>query len=109
MVCQPQLSELGSVGRCGHALTGGLDLMTSEQIRDARSFLRMTVADLAQASGVGVATMKRLDAYPGLQPVHARTLDAIERALVSAGIKFIGTPEGRPWCQAKQEEFINLI
>ena len=71
-------------------------MITSEQIRAARSFLRMTVQGLADASGIGVATIKRLEACRGIPPAHARTLDALEKALIVAGIEFIGTPDDRP-------------
>lgn len=65
-------------------------MITSEQIRAARAMLRMTVADLSHASGIGVATIKRLEAVDGLPPAHARTLDSIRRTLEGAGIEFVG-------------------
>lgn len=71
-------------------------MITSEQIRAARSMLRITVADLAAASGVGVATIKRIEAHDGIPPANARTLDLLNRALVAAGIEFVGSPEDRP-------------
>jgi transcriptional regulator with XRE-family HTH domain len=71
-------------------------LITTEQIRAARALLRITAAELSTASGVGVATIKRLEAGRGVPAVHARTLDQISRALTSLGIEFIGTPEDKP-------------
>lgn len=56
----------------------------------------MTVAELASASGVGIATIKRLEAVSGLPPVQARTLSAIKTALEAMGVEFIGTPDDRP-------------
>jgi len=58
--------------------------------------LRMTVADLSVAAGVGVATIKRLEAVDGLPPAHARTLDALQKALEAAGVEFTGTPDDQP-------------
>lgn len=56
----------------------------------------MTVVELAHLSGVGVATIKRMEAFNGIPSVQARTLDSIFKALSRAGIEFIGTPEDRP-------------
>lgn len=71
-------------------------MITSEQIRAGRSLLRMTVAELANLSGVGVATIKRMEAFSGIPQVQTRTLDLICKALNAAGVEFIGTPEDRP-------------
>ena len=73
-----------------------MELITTEQIRAARAILRITVAELAALSGVGVATIKRIEAGEGIPMAHARTLDQITRALFEAGVEFIGTPDDRP-------------
>lgn len=64
--------------------------------------LRMTVVDLSIAAGVGVATIKRLEAADGLPPAHARTLDALQKALEAAGVEFIGTPDDAPGVRLRQ-------
>lgn len=71
-------------------------MITTEQIRAARALLRLTVADLSVQAGVGVATIKRLEAVDGIPPAHARTLDALQKALEAAGVEFIGTPDNAP-------------
>ena len=71
-------------------------MITTEQIRAARAILRITVAELSLASGVGIATIKRLEAGRGVPSVHTRTLDQIFQALTSSGVEFIGTPDDRP-------------
>jgi transcriptional regulator with XRE-family HTH domain len=58
--------------------------------------LRITVVELSEKSGVGIATIKRLDAGRGVPAVHARTLEEIQKALNLIGVGFIGTPEDRP-------------
>jgi len=58
--------------------------------------LRMSVLELSQHSGVGVATIKRLEAVDGLPPAHARTLLALQVSLESFGIEFIGSTENAP-------------
>lgn len=76
-------------------------MITSQQIRAARALLRITVVDLANASGVGVATIKRIEAVNGVPPAHAKTLDQISRSLSDAGIEFIGSPDDRPGVRLK--------
>lgn len=76
-------------------------MIISQQIRAARALLRITVFDLANASGVGIATIKRIEAVNGIPPAHARTLDQISRALSDAGIEFVGTPDDRPGVRIK--------
>lgn len=71
-------------------------MITTEQIRAGRALLRLTVADLSVQAGVGVATIKRLEAVDGIPPAHARTLDALQKALEAAGVEFIGSPDNAP-------------
>jgi hypothetical protein len=59
--------------------------------------LRWTALDLAAASKVGVATIRRVEVVDGEIPVTAANEAAIRRALESAGIDFIeenGTGDG---------------
>ncbi len=58
--------------------------------------LRISVQDLSTYSGVGVATIKRLEAVDGLPPAHARTLESLRTCLEKLGIKFVGTIENAP-------------
>ena len=76
-------------------------MIISQQIRAARALLRITVVDLANASGVCIATIKRIEAVNGIPPAHARTLDQISGALSDAGIEFVGTPDDRPGVRIK--------
>ena len=71
-------------------------MISSQQIRAARALLRMTVLDLSQASGVGVATIKRIEATDGLPSANARTLDALVKAFQGLGIEFIGSYDNGP-------------
>ena len=79
--------------------------MTSEQLRAARALIKWSAEDLAKHSGVGVATIRRLEASFGTPSSNARTLEQLKRSLESAGIEFIGTPESGPgvrlWRNAK--------
>ncbi len=71
-------------------------MITTEQIRAARAILRITVVELSEKSGVGVATIKRLEAGRGVPAVHTITLEDIKKALNIMSAEFIGTPEDRP-------------
>jgi hypothetical protein len=69
-------------------------VMTSGQIRAARALLRITAENLADASKVGLATIKRAEAADGPLRMTAANLDAVRRALEAAGIEFIAENGG---------------
>lgn len=71
-------------------------MITTEQIRAARQMIRITAEELALASGVGVATIRRYELMSGVPAGNARSVEAIQKALEAAGIEFIGTPDDRP-------------
>jgi hypothetical protein len=71
-------------------------VITSAQIRAARALLRWGVADLASSSGIGSATIKRLEAMEGVPSANLRTVTALQEALERAGIEFIGSPTDGP-------------
>ncbi len=71
-------------------------MISSSQIRAARALVRWSALDLAHESGVGVATIRRLELVEGVPSSNARTLDALQRALEAAGVEFIGTPDDCP-------------
>ena len=70
-------------------------MITSDQIRAARSLLRWTGKELAEKSGVGFSTLMRLETEEGVPSAQAKTLEALRRALEEAGIEFIGTPDSQ--------------
>jgi hypothetical protein len=63
--------------------------ISSAQMRAARALLRWTALDLAAASKVGVATIRRVEVVDGEIPVTAANEAAIRFAFESAGIEFI--------------------
>jgi transcriptional regulator with XRE-family HTH domain len=71
-------------------------VITSEQIRAARQLLRIKATDLADLSGVGVATIRRYELMTGVPSGNARTVELICKALESAGVEFLGSPTDRP-------------
>jgi len=71
-------------------------VITSVQIRAARSALGWSAEQLSKLSGVSRRTIVSVEAAEGVPPTNASTLDAIRRALEASGIEFIGSPEDRP-------------
>lgn len=71
-------------------------MISSAQIRAARALLRWSAADLSAASGVGTATLQRMEVMDGVPSGQVRTLIAIKEALETAGVEFIGAPEDHP-------------
>lgn len=62
------------------------------QIRAARAFLRLTIQDLADASGISAATIMRAEKVDGPPPVTRANLVALQRTLETAGVVF--SPDG---------------
>ena len=63
--------------------------ISSAQLRAARALLRWSGLDLAKASKVGVATIRRVETIEGEIPVTAANEAALRAALESAGVEFI--------------------
>jgi transcriptional regulator with XRE-family HTH domain len=70
--------------------------VTSEQVRAARALLRWEQRDLAEASGVSLPSVKRLETQPGLLAAQERTIVELRRALEKAGVEFIPSNGGGP-------------
>lgn len=71
--------------------------ISSAQMRAARALLRWSALDLAAASKVGVATIRRVEVVEGEIPVTPANEESLRRAFEAAGIEFIegnGTGEG---------------
>ena len=71
-------------------------MISSAQIRAARALLRWSAVDLSHASGVGTATLQRMEVMEGVPSCQVRTLLAIKEALESAGVEFVGSPTDDP-------------
>ncbi len=79
-------------------------MLTAEQIRAARAMVRMEQAALAEAAGVSVETIKRLEAQDGpLLSGRIATLSAIEKALTKAGVEFTNGDEPGVKLKAKRK------
>jgi transcriptional regulator with XRE-family HTH domain len=71
-------------------------MIGGNQIRMARVGLRWTIDELANQSGVGVRTIKRLEAADQIASANVSTIERLRTTLEAAGIEFIGTPEDGP-------------
>lgn len=71
-------------------------MITSCQIRAARALINWSARELAIKSGVGVATVRRMELAEGIPSSNAQNLELVKRALELFGVEFIGTPEDRP-------------
>ena len=76
-------------------------LITSEQIRAARALIKWSADDLAKASGVGVATIRRFESSVGLPSGQLRIHDMLMKTLQDNGVEFIGSPDDRPGVRLK--------
>lgn len=63
--------------------------MTGEQIRAARALLKWSAKKLADESGIGWATIQRLESKDGPLAGYADTHEAIRKALEAQGIQFL--------------------
>lgn len=68
--------------------------LTSEQLRAARALLRWEQRNLAEASGVSLPSVKRLETQPGELAAQERTIVELRKALETAGIEFIAENGG---------------
>lgn len=70
--------------------------ITVSQMRAARAALVLTLAQVAKATGIGIATLKRYEATTGVPASKKNNLQKIKSFYEAAGIEFIGTPDDRP-------------
>ena len=70
--------------------------LTSAQIRAARSLIRWTADELADASTLSVATIRRAELRESKTALTAANDLAIRRTLESAGVEFIDENGGGP-------------
>jgi len=68
-------------------------------MRAARALLRWSSSDLSEHSGVGTATIKRMESMDGVPSGHVKTLWALKEALEQGGVQFVGAPDDSPGVQ----------
>jgi hypothetical protein len=78
--------------------------LTSAQIRAARSLIRWTAEDLASASALSVATIRRAELKESVTALTAANDLAIRRALKGAGVEFIEENGGGPGVRLRKPQ-----
>ena len=71
-------------------------MISVRQIKAGRSMLHWSAADLAKASGVGPATIRRYEMQVGIPTGNTSTMLSIQSAMENAGIQFTGDPLVNP-------------
>lgn len=64
-------------------------MIYSAQIRAARALIAWSQSQLAEAAGIGSATVKRMEASPGLLLANAGNVWRVQKALEAAGVVFL--------------------
>ena len=76
-------------------------MITSCQVRAARALINKSARELAEMSGVGVATIRRMELAPSVPSSNAQTLELIKKTLEAEGVEFVGSPDDRPGVRLK--------
>jgi transcriptional regulator with XRE-family HTH domain len=66
-----------------------VEIFTGAQVRMARAFLKWSIADLAEQSGVGISTIQRIEGEDGFPSARGGNIDAVYKTLSAAGITFL--------------------
>ena len=70
--------------------------LTSAQIRAARALIRWSAQQLADATAIGVTTIRRAELTESQTKLTRANDHAIRRALEAAGVEFIDAEGGGP-------------
>jgi len=79
-------------------------VVTAAQIRAARALLGWSGAELAKEAGVSLQTIRRMESDMGPGRSSAANVDAVQRALETAGVMFLdadGAGAGGPGVRLK--------
>jgi transcriptional regulator with XRE-family HTH domain len=72
-------------------------MITGMQVRAAKALLNWSGSELSERAGVGLSTVRRIEACDGLLiTASIKVLQAIQTALEAGGVQFVGAPEDRP-------------
>ena len=76
--------------------------LTSAQIRAARALIRWSAQQLADASAVGVTTIRRAELTASETKLPRVNDQAVRRTLEAAGVEFIDAEGGGPGVRLRQ-------
>ena len=80
-------------------------MITPEQCRAARGLLDWNQAKLAEIAGVGIVTVRQLEA--GIHTPRRATMEVIHRAFENAGVEFIAENGGGAGVRLKKRQMSN--
>lgn len=85
---------------------GGFDArtLTGPQLRAARALLGITAQELANASKLGVTTIRRAELEAGRVSMTAANAEHLVRTLERAGIEFIAANGGGPGVRLRKAQ-----
>jgi transcriptional regulator with XRE-family HTH domain len=66
-----------------------MEMITGAQIRMARGYLRWSAKELADKAGVAESTIKRMEQDEGFPIARGSNIEAVYKALISAGIALV--------------------
>ena len=70
--------------------------ITSEQIKAARHAISLSNHEIAQATGIGIATLRRYEASQGVPKSRKGHLELLKSFFEAHGIEFVGAPDEGP-------------
>ncbi|MCW5704566.1 MAG: PAS domain-containing protein [Xanthobacteraceae bacterium] len=70
--------------------------ITGAQIRGGRGILNWSVRDLANATGLTIGVIRRLEEFDGTSTGYNEALSVILRTMEAAGVEFLMLPNGKP-------------
>lgn len=77
-------------------------MITGMQVRAAKALLNWSGVELANRADVGLSTVRRVEGCDGLlETASVKVLQAIQAALESGGVEFVGSPDDRPGVRLK--------
>jgi transcriptional regulator with XRE-family HTH domain len=79
-------------------------MLTGAQIRMARGYLKWSAKELAEKSGVGISTVKRMEDEDGVPVARGNNIEAVFRTLKDAGLEFIPENGGGPGVRLKSNQ-----
>ncbi len=77
--------------------------VTGRQVAAGRALIGMAQGDLAEAARISVPTLRRMEASEGAATGMANNVEAVRRALESAGVEFIPENGGGAGVRLKKE------
>jgi hypothetical protein len=80
-------------------LISGMSVISSTQIKAARSLLGINSKELSELTEVSWTTIRRFEEAPGIPPSRSGNLEKVKTALEARAVVFLGDPIESPGVQ----------